>query len=85
MLLESGEAITWERHGISYSGHVSYLQSDSHSLTGESYVVECKTGEVVKEYTVYPSEVSFDKMLSIRDQKKTSRLNTLMRSEDMDD
>jgi hypothetical protein len=39
----------------------------------------------VKEYTVYPSEVSFDKMLSIRDQKKTSRLNTLMRSEDMDD
>jgi hypothetical protein len=83
MLLEGGEAIMWERHGEVYEGQVEYLQSDTHSMTGESYVVSRQDGEVYKEYTVYPSEIRFDKMIQARNIK--SRLDTLIRGEDLDD
>lgn len=83
MLLEGGDEIMWERHGNIYEGRVSYLQTDTHSMTGESYVVSQMDGKVLKEYTVYPSEVRFDKMLTVR--KTIERLDTLMGSEDLDD
>jgi len=83
MLLESGDDIMWERHGNIYEGRVLYLQTDTHSMTGESYVVSKMDGEVLKEYTVYPSEVRFDKMLTVR--KTIERLDALMKEEDLND
>jgi|TARA_Y100000296_G_scaffold65146_1_gene76626 hypothetical protein len=83
MLLEGGDTITWERHGQIYEGTVQYLQSDMHSITGEAYVVSLMDGEVLKEHTVYPSEVRFDKMLQVR--KTMDRLDTLMSGEDLND
>jgi hypothetical protein len=83
MLLEGGDDIVWKRGGQTYEGTVEYLQTDSHSGTGESYVVSRLDGEVLKEYTVYPSEIRFDKLIQFR--RSMDRLETLMSSEDLND
>jgi hypothetical protein len=84
MVIDPGQKIIWERHGQTYEGQVSYLDTDPHSMTGEAYNVvwiEPTTG-VAKETTVYPSEVRLDKMISC---KQMDRCTNMMKSEDLND
>jgi type II secretory ATPase GspE/PulE/Tfp pilus assembly ATPase PilB-like protein len=84
MVLEGGERIIWNRNGQTFHGVVDYVCSDTHSITDEAYVVSSRVDGVLKEYTVYPSEVSFDKMITAR-KKTLERMNTLMGSKDLND
>jgi len=83
MLLEGGDDIVWKRGGQTYEGRVECLQSDTHSMTGEAYVVSHMDGPVLKEYTVYPSEVCFNEMIKAR--KTSDRMDTLIRGDDLND
>ena len=82
MLLEGGDSILWERHGCEYEGTVECLSGEN-SSRGDAYIVLVNEKGTSKEYTVYPSEVCFDKMLRIRN--TTKRWDSLMRSEDLND
>lgn len=83
MLLESGDKIVWERAGQTFEGVIECLHPDTHSITGEAYIVSRMDGEVLKEYTVYPSEVCLNEIIKIK--KTSDRLDTLIRGEDLND
>ena len=83
MLLESGERIIWEEHGQILYGMVNYAYDDDymHEDYG-SYSVR-RNGQG-KDCTVHPKNIRFDKMLAAR-KKTIERLESLMRSEDLND
>jgi len=84
MLIDPGDKIMWERHGQTYEGTVEYLTSCGHSMNGQAYVVSRKDGEVLKEYTVYPSEIALHKMITQR-QDEMLRYTRMMKAEDLND
>ena len=83
MLLESGENIIWEEHGQTMYGMVNYAYDDDymHEDYG-SYSV--KPYGDYKECTVHPKNIRFDKMLAAQ-KNAIERLESLMRSEDLND
>ena len=83
MLLERVERIIWEEHGQILYGVVNYTYDErfldknygSYSVTQNGQGKEC---------TVHPKNIRFDKMLTAR-KKTIERLESLMKSEDLND